>query len=308
MIEKNILVIGAAGVDVVGRLEDDLQMGTSNPARIRTSYGGVARNVAENLARFGLPVSLLTVIGTDLPGDDVLAHTANAGVDVSHVLRVADYPTGFYMGLLNQRGERQLALDDMRIVSTITPEYIEQHAELFYESSMLFLDANLPTQTLKTAIRLAQDADIPICADPTSSKLARGLKPHLKKIHLITPNAAECETLTGLTFDPSDRTSALEAARALVNAGVKLAVITLAAFGVCYATSETSGHIPAIRTRITDPTGAGDALTAAVLFGLSQNMDPDEVVRLGVAAASLTLRYPGTVHNELSLERLYDEL
>ena len=34
----------------------------------------------------------------------------------------------------------------------------------------------------------------------------------------------------------------------------------------------------------------------------------DEAVRLGTSAASLTLRYPGTVVPELSLEKLYDEL
>ncbi len=54
-----VVVIGAAGVDIVGRLESDLHEGSSNPARIRTTFGGVARNVAENLARLGQAVILL---------------------------------------------------------------------------------------------------------------------------------------------------------------------------------------------------------------------------------------------------------
>ena len=52
-----VVVIGASALDVVGRLQGKLQMSTSNPALIRTSLGGVARNVAENLARLGQPVS-----------------------------------------------------------------------------------------------------------------------------------------------------------------------------------------------------------------------------------------------------------
>ncbi len=60
-----VLVLGAAGMDVVGRLESELKPATSNPARIRRSYGGVARNVAENLARLGQPVRLITVVGED---------------------------------------------------------------------------------------------------------------------------------------------------------------------------------------------------------------------------------------------------
>ena len=87
-----------------------------------------------------------------------------------------------------------------------------------------------------------------------------------------------------------------------------MVVIALAAFGVCYATSETSGYIPAIRTEILDPTGAGDALTATVLFALLNDMPIDDAVRLGVSAASLTLRYPGSVVPDLSLEKLYDHL
>jgi pseudouridine kinase len=77
---------------------------------------------------------------------------------------------------------------------------------------------------------------------------------------------------------------------------------------VVYATSETTGHIPAIRTRISDPTGAGDALTAAILFALLNDIELDDAIRLGVSAASLTLRYSGTVCPDLSLEKLYDQL
>jgi pseudouridine kinase len=89
---------------------------------------------------------------------------------------------------------------------------------------------------------------------------------------------------------------------------VEIALITLAEFGVVYATSQTSGHISAGLTKIIDPTGAGDALTATVIFALLNDMPLDDAVRLGVTAASLTLRHPGTVIPDLSLEMLYDQL
>jgi pseudouridine kinase len=57
-----------------------------------------------------------------------------------------------------------------------------------------------------------------------------------------------------------------------------------------------------------DPTGASDALNAAVLYGLTTGIPIDESVRLGVAAAALTIRSPHTVVPELTLERLYEEL
>lgn len=306
--DSPLLILGASGLDVIGRLEDDLQAGTSNPARIRTGYGGVARNVAENLARLGQSVQLVTVVGTDKIGDELLEYTEAAGVDVSACLRTDEYPTGFYMGALNKSGHRQFAMDDMRLMACLTPEAVRARADLFAAASMVFLDSNLPEKTIRTALSLAKKARVPVCADPASTGLALRLQPHLGKLHLLTPNSAEAGILTGLSFESSERKTALEAAWALVNQGTGIVLITLAEFGVVYATSETTGHIPAIRTQTLDPTGAGDALTAAVLFGLLNEIPLDDAVRLGVSAASLTLRHPGTVYPELSLERLYDEL
>jgi pseudouridine kinase len=303
-----ILLLGSSSQDIVGRLDADLQPGTSNPARIRVSYGGVARNVAENLARLGQPVKLISVVGKDRPGDELLEYTAAAGVDVSAVLRTDLYPTGFYMGVLDPRAHLRFAVDDMRVMSELTPEVLQQNQSLFENASLVFVDGNLSEASLKVAVSLAKKAKIPICADPASTVLAERLKPHLNKFHLITPNVAEAVALTGQSFESSDPRAALEDARALLAAGVNIALIALAEFGVVYATSEMSGHIPAIQTPIIDPTGAGDALTAAVLFGLVNDMELDDAVRLGVSAASLTLRHSGTVYPELTLEKLYEQL
>lgn len=306
--EQNVIVIGAACVDVVARLQGDVQMGTSNPARIRTSFGGAARNVAENLTRLGQPVGLLAVIGKDNLGEDVISHTRQSGVDVTHIHRVNDYPTGFYMAVLGENGRLQYALDDMRILEELTASYLTYHQDLFESASLLFLDANLPPAAMETAFELAARYNLPVCADPTSRPLAPRLKPYLNRLRLIVPNVAEAGILTGQSFDVADSAAAQRVARALVNHGVDIALITMSEFGLCYATSETSGHIPAVNTTITDPTGAGDALTAAVIYALLNDIEIDDAARLGAAAAALTLRHSGTVFPDLSLDRLYDEL
>jgi len=303
-----VLVIGASGLDVVGRLEGDLQLSTSNPSLIRTSFGGVARNVAENLARLGQPVSLLTVIGKDRLGETVLAHTRSAGVDVSEVYATDKYPTGFYIGVLNEHGKREFAFSDMRIIEELTDAYLVYNEDLFEKAGMIFLDANLPEKAIKKAFTLAHKYKIPVCTDPTSGILSERLLPYLRQTKLIMPNNIEAGILTGHPFDAADHVKALDAARALVNMGVELAFVTLAEYGLCYASSETNGHIPAIRTNIVDPTGAGDALTAAIIYAIMNDIGIDDAARLGVSAASLALRYPGTVFPDLTLEKLYDEL
>lgn len=306
--ERPVLVIGAAGIDIVGRLRSELHMGTSNPAQIRASHGGVARNVAENLARLGHPVRLLTMLGEDQLGDQLLQQTAEAGVDVSAVRRSSEFATGAYLAVVNSHGALQHALDDMRAVASISPQDLRDQETLFKEASIIFVDANLSKDTLRTAISLARRAKVPVCADPASAVIADRLKPYLNRLFMINPNSAEASILTDLPLHVAKRREALQAAKYLVAQGVGIAIVALAEFGVCYATSQTSGYIPAIRTPIVDPTGGGDALTATVIFALLNDIPLDDAVRLGVSAASLTLGHAGAVFEGLSLEKLYDQL
>jgi pseudouridine kinase len=94
----------------------------------------------------------------------------------------------------------------------------------------------------------------------------------------------------------------------LVNAGVNIVMITLGEAGVIYATANASGHVPAVATQLVDLTGASDALTATVVFGLLNEIPLDEAVRLGASAAALTLECTDTVCQDLSLDLLYDQL
>jgi pseudouridine kinase len=303
-----VVVIGGAGVDLIGRLDGELQPGTSNPANIRTSFGGTARNVAENLARLGQGVILLTAVGEDYNGERLLKQAEEAGVDVDHILRTPDHPTGAYLGVVDSKGVLQFALDDINATNAITPEYIRSLSKLFRQASLVVIDANLPKKTLRTIFSQARKNRIPVCADPTSIHLAERLKPFLDRLHFITPNSREASVLCNRVFDDNQPEDALEAAKCMIGMGIQIALITLAEFGVVYATSETSGYIPAIRTTIIDPTGAGDALNATVIYSLLNDIPLDDAVRLGVTAASLTLRHRGTVIEDLSLEMLYDQL
>lgn len=303
-----VLVVGAAGVDLVGRLDGEIKSGTSNPANIRTSFGGVARNVAENLARLGNPVTLLTAVGDDENGDRLLEEIAATGVDTDRVLCCQDRSTGVYLAVIDSAGELAFALDDMRVMSRVSSEYLKENEDAFRSASLLLLDMNLSPKAVQTAISLARRARIPIFCDPTSVSLARRMKPYLERLYFVAPNSSEAAVLCGFEVNPSDQNQALEAAGCLLSHGVKVAVITLAEFGLVYASEDARGYIPAITTDIVDPTGAGDALTAALIFALLNDIPLDEAMRLGVSAASLTLRYPGAVYPDLSLEVLYNHL
>ena len=295
-------------MDMVGRLKSELRPHTSNPAQIRYAFGGAARNVAENLLHLGTPVILLTVLGSDEPGDNLIQAIGEAGANVDAILRSTQYPTGTYLAVVNTDGKLEYGLDDMRILTELSPKYIRAHEDLFSQASLLFFDANLPKETIRTVLSIAGRVKLPACADPTSEALAPKLIPHLPRLRLVVPNRVEASILCNRGSVISTPQEAIDAAKRLVSQGVEIAIVAMAESGVCYATSETSGFVSTIRTNIIDPTGGGDALTAAVLFGMLNQMPIDDAVKLGVAAESLTLAYRGAVVPDLSLEKLYDQL
>lgn len=301
-----VLVIGAAGIDSKGKADVPLTLGTSTPGSVRVTVGGTARNIADNLARLGVETLLLSAIGEDGSGKRVRNNAAEVGINTQYCIVSPEHHTSAYLALLDQDGNLVMSVDDMKIMSCITPQIIRQRRELIKNAEMVVIDSNLSQESINALFKVAQRYKMRVCADPTSTTLAPRLKPHLADIYMITPNLAETEVLCGCSV--KDENDAINAARQLIHAGVEIVIITLAEEGVVYATADASGHIPARAAEIVDTTGASDALTATVVFGVLNDFPVDESIRLGVSAAALTLACSDTVCGDLSLELLYDHL
>ncbi|MBK7895409.1 MAG: carbohydrate kinase family protein [Candidatus Promineifilaceae bacterium] len=305
---EQILVVGAILLDSRGKPDAGLAPGTSNPAQIRVTRGGTARNVAENLARLGAEVRLLSAVGDDLIGHRLVNQTAESGVNIDDVQIIHGENTGAYIAVLEENGSLAVALDDVRVMRHITPGYLDRHRSLFKEADMVMMDGSLTPDTMATVVRLCQKYKKPLCADPSSARLAYKLRPFLNNLHLVVPNEGEAAELCEVDFEGPDPEASLDLARCLVGKGVSNVVVTLANFGLDYATTSETGYIPASYTEMVDATGTGDAVTAAIMFGMLNQLSPIEAIRLGAAAASLTVQTEETVVPDLSLDMLYDHL
>jgi len=305
---EHILVIGATLLDVKGIPTDGLEPGTSNPAEIRSSRGGTARNVAENLARLGADVVLISATGDDDIGQQLTEQTAATGVNVEHVRVSPEHNTGSYMAVLDPDGTLSVALDDTRAMSTISSQYLYRRRRLFRDASVIMFDGSLPASSIATAIKLARQYGNVVVADPSSTRMAYKLTPYLEALSLVVPNEVEAATLCGTDYFGYDTDASLEAARKLLTIGVGVAAVTLSDFGLAYATSDESGYIPPRYSEMVDSTGTGDAITAAIIFGMINDLPTTECMRLGAAAAGLTLQSHHTVVPNLSLDLLYEHL
>lgn len=305
---KHVLVIGATLLDTKGKPVAGLAPGTSNPSEIRSMRGGTARNVAENLARLGAEVVLISAVGDDPTGRQLLIQTAESGVNLDYVEMVPDQATGSYIALLEADGLLSVALDDVRVMETITPDYLNRNRALFRDAAMVMFDGSLTVAAMRTVVRLAKEYGVFLCADPSSARLAYKLRPFLADIDLVVPNQVEEAELCEMDFTGYDPTAGLIMARRLLGSGVETVVVTLSDFGLDYATADEMGYIPPSHSKFVDSTGTGDAVTAAVMFGLLNDLPIVEAIRLGAAAAAITLQTNETVVPDLSLDMLYEHL
>ena len=301
-----VVVIGAACLDIKGRLAEPLLLGTSNAGRLTISVGGVARNIAENLARLGADTTLIAAVGADEFGQLIMSQTEEAGVRTEAMLIIEDQHTAAYLALLDHDGLLHTALDDSDCVRALTPEYLLENSDLIRAADVVFIDANLRRASADVIRAMCAEEGIPLCLEPVAYGLATRYRDRLHGLYVITPNEREAEALTGMVV--SSPAEATLAAKELVRLGVQIAIITLAREGVVYATGAEHGHISTAVGQIVDPTGAGDALAAAVVFGLMNQLPVDEAVRLGASAAALTVASADTVRRDLSLESLYAQL
>lgn len=308
MDKGHVLVIGSAGIDIKGHPQQTVDLAAPNNGIVRQTVGGVARNIAENLARLEINTVLLTAVGRDYAGRRVLRRCQNAGIDVSHVRIMPGQRTGTYLAILRPDERLLVAISDFAVLAAVDSAYLEGHEPLFAEAAMIVIDATLDECALATVFELAGRYHVPVCADPTTPRLAGRLCPYLNRLYMVCPNAAETAVLCGLENPVNDHETAVAAARHLVSLGVQLAIVTLGANGVAYADSSGGGYIRAIKAQVVDPTGAGDAFTGAAIFGLLNNLDVDEAMRLGATAASLTLQSQEAVLRNLSPELLYARL
>src|SRR5690606_34149444 len=212
------------------------------------------------------------------------------GVRCRHVLTVEEARTSASVSVMKDDGEPLVMISDYDVMAAVTPNYLWKHEPLFQRADLIVIDTTLSSEAIATVFELAKRYSTLVCADPTLPSLAGKLCDYLPQLYMIAPNAAETSALCGLPDPAQTRESAIDAARHLVTMGVQIAVVTLGEQGVAYADANGGGFIRAVRTRVIDSSGAGDAFSAAVIFGLLNAVTVDEAMRLGMTAAALTLQ------------------
>lgn len=261
----DILCIGSILWDIIGRSPASMRLGSDVPGRITRLPGGVAMNIAMTLARFGLKPAILTAIGRDAEGDELIAACARMGLVTEHAYRSDDLPTDRYMAIEGANGliaaiadAHSLEAAGDKILRPLSSGALASAASPW--SGHIALDGNL-TETLLRHIAtspLFAAADLRVApASPGKAERLLPLLLHPKATLYVNIEEANLLTRSHAETAPEAAEALLArgAARVLVTNGGKACAEGTAGLGVL---SDTPPLVMVARV-----TGAGDTFMAA---------------------------------------------
>lgn len=287
-----VVCFGGATMDRQLRALVPLRADDSTPVVTRCTPGGVARNVAEALARLGCRSALVSIVGEDADGRAVIEGLELLGIDTSAMQRSAELATACYTAILEPSGALALGTIDAAIFAGLSAERL---AELDLPAAEAwFVDANLETPSI-LALLGRPDRPGVVAADAVSATKVVRLRPVLDRLGLLFLNTLEAGALLGRAgAEPADLASALLAT------GVVRVVLNLGDRGAMVASGDELCHVPAVPARPLDVTGAGDTAAAATLAALLGGRSLLAAVLLGRAAAAMAIEHDRPVPENLS--------
>jgi pseudouridine kinase len=284
-----VCCIGGMSVDRRLELHQAAAPGTSNPVSTRFGRGGVARNVAENLARLSQAVRLVAVVGDDADGRDLVRETARLNVDTGLVETSLEGPTGTYTAAIEPDGELFAGFADMDICDSMDRDFIQARWLQIARSTIVFADTNLPGDSLAWLITGCREHDLPLVIDAVSVSKAGRLPLNLNGVDLLFCNRDEARAM--LRTDERMETAAM--ARSLCQRGAGSAVVTAGSRGLAFATPDDCIELASVATEVVDVTGAGDALVAGTLYGRLSGRSVPDSLRIGLRGAALVIASTG---------------
>src|SRR5258705_2339786 len=143
---KRVICIGAAFVDELFHMKEEMIVATTVEASVSKTAGGVSRNIAHQLALLGVDVQLISVFGNDSDGDWLKQTCINAAVKIGASI-TKDGLSGKYTAMLNVDGSLFSWFLTNADTHLITPEHLEKRKDLLKTASFLLADANITVDT-----------------------------------------------------------------------------------------------------------------------------------------------------------------
>jgi ribokinase len=291
-------------VAVIGSLNADLSVGVERHPRPGETLlgtggnltpGGKGGNQALAAARQGARTLMIGAIGTDSHGETATSLLREAGVDLRHVATVPG-PTGLAIVAVDRHGENNIIVVP-GANSELSKNHIAAAEADLARCGIAVIQAEIPVDTIAYASEVLERIGVrqilnlaPVVSIPAEV---------LKRSDPLVVNEHEASEILAssrspkLAATPEGPVDGAKLAAALVNCGVRSAVVTMGSAGAVLATSGGTILIPAPQVKATDTTGAGDAFVGALASSLAEGNDLAFACRHATQVAAFSVQGHG---------------
>ena len=287
-LKQGIISLGEALIDFIPLDEQN--------TTYHKSPGGAPANVAVGVARLGAKATFLGKVGADVLGRFLESTLKDYGVRTNQMLLSPDVPTGVVFVTNGEDGERSFdfyidpSADRFLEVKDIDEEDLLSHKILHFGSISMISSPS--KEATRHAVTLAKENGLFISYDPNvrlglwrSEKDAREtIISMLSEVHLLKISEEELEFITGEQEIESG-------VRKLKSYNIPFLIITMGGKGSNVYVGDQHRHVPAMKVKAVDTTGAGDAFVSGILYSLHEysgdihSLHIDEAFRMAQFAA-----------------------
>lgn len=300
-LSKDVCVIGGCNIDFIAKSFDKINMKDSNPGTLEYSFGGVAKNIAENLKRMGIENKFISVFGDDAYSREIKEYLTKVGIDFSNSKFLTNRGMSNYISILDENNDLFTAISAMEVLEEINIEFISKHIDLIKSFKFIVMDTNLSEDVLEYICKNCPNSKIIV--DCVSRKKSLKIKNLLNYIYLIKPNIYEAEELTEVAYN--DERDLKNIVDVFLKKGVQKVFISMGEKGILYADKNDSGIVKINETaKVENTSGCGDASMSGIIFGVVNEKDILECAKLGNVAGFITAQSMDTVSKHISEKNL----
>lgn len=288
----DMVVVGVVFLDIKGFPFFKYDAVGTNLGNVLMTHGGVARNVAENMANLGAEVEFVTMLDDDSLGREARLRLRGAGVKLTHAVSTPDKGMGMWLAVFNEKGDLAGSVSHMPDASPIERLFDEKGEEIIRSCRGVALEIDLSEKVSERVFELAERFDKPVYAIVANMSVILRRPDFMARTACVILNEIEAGRLFGREIRALSPEETLEAVSEAASAmGIRSIVVTMGARGAVYLDVENGlrGVCPAVPCRVVDTTGAGDAFFSAVVESLARGMRLDDAVTCGTRLASMTV-------------------
>ena len=283
----SILVIGSAFMDVKGFPYDDYLPTGRNAGRVEYVHGGVARNVAEDIANVELRPIYLGIVDDTPLGAAVLEKLKNHKVNCDYTLTIPD-GMGTWLAVFDNNGDVAGSISKRPNMMPITGMLDNKGDEIFAQAESVVLEVDLDKEIIKRVLKLAEKHGTKVYGLVSNMYIAVQRRDFLQSFDCFICNQLEAGQL--FVDDYSEKTPEEMCdilADRIERANIPSMVVTMGGQGAVYADlNGNKGICPAKKVIVKDTTGAGDAFCSGVVIGLTYGKSMAEAIEIGSTLAA----------------------